>query len=215
MNQSVFENNRRRAPSDGSDRASAMMRDGSLPARRRFELIRLAQRQGQLSVADLSLQFGVSSETIRRVPHRAVRDVVVLGGEYRTESHTTVGSVAFCGAIAFSADSAILGVGGITQDGIFAGLLQDATMTASMIAVARRTIVLADSAQFNHRLLARIATLDRIDILVTDAEPPKDLFAALETLEVQVMVASPLNSRQRATSQTKSGSNLTDCKSRS
>ena len=43
-----------------------MMRAGSLPARRRFELIRLAQRQGQLSVAELSAQFGVSADTIRR-----------------------------------------------------------------------------------------------------------------------------------------------------
>jgi DeoR/GlpR family transcriptional regulator of sugar metabolism len=149
------------------------------------------------------------------LPRQAVRDVVVLGGEYRPESHTTVGSVAFCGAIALCADSAILGVGGITQDGIFAGLLQDATMTASMIAAASRTIVLADSAQFNHRLLARIATLDRIDILVTDAEPPKDLFAALEALNVQVMVAPPLNSRPRARPLSESGSNLTDFKSRS
>ena len=49
---------------------------------------------------------------------QTVRDIVVLGSEYRAESHITVGSVAFCGAIAVSADSAVLGVGGITQDGI-------------------------------------------------------------------------------------------------
>ena len=55
----------------------------------------------------------------------------MLGSEYRAESHITVGSVAFCGAIAVSADSAALGVGGITQDSIFAELLQDATMTAA------------------------------------------------------------------------------------
>ena len=47
---------------------------------------------------------------------QTVRDIVVLGGEYRAESHITVGSVAFCGAIAVSTDSALLGVGGITQD---------------------------------------------------------------------------------------------------
>ena len=45
---------------------SDMMRAGSLPAQRRFELIRLAQRQGQLSVAELSAQFRVSADTIRR-----------------------------------------------------------------------------------------------------------------------------------------------------
>jgi hypothetical protein len=49
-------------------------------------------------------------------------DIVVLGGEYRAESHIAVGSVAFCGAIAVSGDSAILGVGRITQDGIFAAV---------------------------------------------------------------------------------------------
>jgi DeoR family transcriptional regulator, fructose operon transcriptional repressor len=123
--------------------------------------------------------------------------------------------VAFSGAIAVSVDSAILGVGGITPDGIFAGLLQDAAMTASMIAVARRTIVLADSAQFNHSLLARIVTLDRIDILVTDIEPPKDLFAVLEKLEVQVVIAPPLNQKQRARPKTESRSNLIDFKSSS
>src|ERR1700731_1942153 len=195
-----------------------MMRAGSLPARRRFELIRLAQRQGQLSVAELSSQFGVSVDTIRRdldllslrgfvrrthggavladclgqggsssaqrigsriaektriaqcaseliqdgeslilnggsttrlfafelagkrdltvvtnalgipaaIPRQAVRDIVVLGGEYRAESQITVGSVAFSGAIALSADTALLGVGGLARDGLYAGLLQEA-----------------------------------------------------------------------------------------
>ncbi len=265
------------------------MRDGSLPARRRFELIRLAQRQGQLSVAELSSQFGVSADTIRRdldllsvrgfvrrthggaVPadylvqggstsaqrtgsriaektriarcaaeliqdgeslilnggsttrlfafelagkknltvitnalgipaalsREAVRDIVVVGGEYRAESHSTVGSVAFCGAVAVSADSAILGVGGVSQKGLSCELLQEATMAASMIAAARRTIVLADSSKFNHQLLGQISTLDQIDILVTDAEPPRDLFNVLEQLEVQVLIAPPLNSKQR------------------
>jgi DeoR/GlpR family transcriptional regulator of sugar metabolism len=288
MKQLVLENNRRRAPLNGSEQANDFIRDGSLPARRRFELIRLAQRQGQLSVVELSSQFGVSADTIRRdldllsvrgfvrrthggavpadylaqgassaqrngariaektriaqcaseliqdgeslilnggsttrlfafelagkkdltvvtnalgvpaaLPRQAVRDIVVLGGEYRAESHSTVGSVAFCGAIAVSADSAIVGVGGITQDGLFAGLLQEATMTASIIGAARRTIVLADSTKFNHQLLGHIASLEQIDILVTDAEPPAELFRALEELEVQVLVAPPLNAKQR------------------
>src|SRR3984893_10684249 len=66
MTQVVFENNIRLEPVDGSRQAFNLLHDGSLPARRRFELVRLAQRQGQLSVAELSLQFGVSPDTIRR-----------------------------------------------------------------------------------------------------------------------------------------------------
>ena len=288
MKQFVLENHWPRIPVEGSGQLSHMMRDGSLPARRRFELLRLAQRQGQLFVAELSAQFGVSADTIRRdldllsvhgfirrthggavpadylveggsssaqrngariaektrigqcaseliqdgeslilnggsttrlfafelggkkdltvvtnslgipaaLPQKAVRDILVLGGEYRAESHITVGSIAFCGAIAVHADSAILGAGGISQDGIFAELLQEATMTAKMIAAARRTIVLADSAKFNRQLLGHIASLEKIDILVTDAEPPGDLFAALEERDVQVLVAPPLNANR-------------------
>ena len=69
-----------------------------------------------------------------------------------------------------------------------------------MIAAARRTIVLADSTKFNHKLLGQIASLEQVDILVTEAEPPRDLFRALEELEVQVLVAphlNSLNSKQR------------------
>ena len=62
----MLENNWPRVPVEQSGEVSDMMRTGSLPARRRFELIRLAQRQRQLSVAELSAQFGVSADTIRR-----------------------------------------------------------------------------------------------------------------------------------------------------
>jgi hypothetical protein len=39
---------------------------------------------------------------------QAVRDIVVLDGEYRAESHITVGSVTFCGAIPVSGDPGVL-----------------------------------------------------------------------------------------------------------
>ena len=280
MKQFVLENNWPRAATQGSREASDLMRDGSLPARRRFELIRLAQRQGQLSVAELSLQFGVSADTIRRdldllsvrgfvrrthggaVPadylvqggstsaqrtgsriaektriarraaeliqddeslilnggsttrlfafelagkknltvltnalgipaalsREAVRDIVVVGGEYRAESHSTVGSVAFCGAIAVSADSAILGVGGVTQKGLSSGLLQDATMAASMIAAARRTIVLADSSKFNHRSLSLIVGTSAIDHVITDSNLPPEEVKAIRDVGIEVTV---------------------------
>jgi DeoR/GlpR family transcriptional regulator of sugar metabolism len=289
-NDLVLEDTRPSEPIDRPEQSAELMLDGSLPARRRFELIRLAKRAGQLSIAQLSSQFGVSADTIRRdldllsirgllrrthggavaadwmaeteygpgqrtgvrtaektriakcaaalikngesliinggsttrlfaselsgkrdltvvtnalgvppvLPHHAVRDIVLLGGEYRPESNTTVGSIAFCGAVPVNADSAIVGVGGIAQDGLYTSLLQDATMTGNMIAHARRTIVLADSTKFGHRLLGHIASLDKIDILVTDAAPPKDLFRALVQLNVQVVVAPRLNSELNA-----------------
>ncbi len=288
MTQVVFANKIRLEPVDGSRQAFDILHEGSLPARRRFELIRLARRQGQLSVTELSSQFGVSPDTIRRdldllsvrglvrrthggavpadnlvqsesplaqrvnlrtaektriaqcaaaliqngetliinggsttrifafeladkknltvvtnalgipasLPDQAVRDIFVLGGEYRAESHITVGSVTYCGSM--------VGVGGITKDGVFAKLLQEATMTASMIAAARRTIVLADSTKFDQKLLGHIASLGQIDILVTDAEPPGTISEVLDEFRVQVVIAPPLNSKHNGKPTTES-----------
>jgi DeoR/GlpR family transcriptional regulator of sugar metabolism len=279
-------------PVNGSHQPFDLIHDGSLPARRRSELICLARRQGQLSVTELASQFGVSPDTIRRdldllslrgflqrthggaipsedvaqeespfaqridlratqktriaqcaseliqngetliinggsttrtfafelgnkknltvitnalsipssLPEHAVRDIFVIGGEYRAESHVIVGPVAFWGSAGITADSAILGVGGITQDGVSTRLLQEATMAASMIAVARRTIVLADSSKFNQKVFGHIATLTQIDILVTDEQPPADLSTVLDELGVRVIVAPPLNSIRGASS---------------
>ena len=284
----VFANNIRLEPVDGSHQLFDTLHEGSLPARRRFELIRLARRQGQLSVTELSSQFGVSPDTIRRdldllsvrglvrrthggaVPadhllqgespfaqrinlrtaektriaqcaaaliqngetliinggsttrtfafelagkknltvvtnalgipaclsDQAVRDIFVLGGEYRAESNITVGSVACCGSTGVSVDSAILGVGGITEDGVFARPLQEAAMTTRMIGAARRTIVLADSTKFDKKLLGHIASLDQIDVLVTDANPSVKLSEMLNECRVQVVIAQPLNSKR-------------------
>jgi DeoR/GlpR family transcriptional regulator of sugar metabolism len=289
-NDLVLEDNRQLEPICMPELPAELMLDGSLPARRRFELIRLAKLEGQLSIAQLSSQFGVSADTIRRdldllsirglvrrthggavvadylaqtecgttqrsgvrtaektriakcaaalikngeslivnggsttrlfaselggrrdltvitnalgippaLPHHAVRDIVLLGGEYRPESNTTVGSIAFCGAVPVNTDSAIVGVGGIAPDGLYTSLLQDATMTASMIGRARRTIVVADSTKFGRRLLGHIASLDKVDILVTDAAPPRELFRELVQLRVQLLVAPPLNSELNA-----------------
>jgi DeoR/GlpR family transcriptional regulator of sugar metabolism len=270
---------------NGSHQLFDLLHDGSLPARRRFELIRLARQQGQLAVTELASQFGVSPDTIRRdldllsmrgfvqrthggaissedlvpdespsahqinlrtaektrIAHRAselihddeillinggsttrifafelgskrnltvitnslsipgslsehaLRDIFVIGGEYRPESHVVVGPLTFHGSPGISADSAILGVGGISRCGVSTKLLQEATVIASMIAAARRTIVLADSSKFNQQVFGHIASLSQIDILVTDAQPPADLSDALEESGVKLIVAPPLN----------------------
>jgi len=69
-------------------------------------------------------------------------------------------------------------------------------MTTGMITAARRTIVLADSTKFDQKLLGHIASLEQIDILVTDAEPPLKISEALDEFRVQVMIAPPLNSKR-------------------
>lgn len=123
------------------------------------------------------------------LPAEAIQDVYVLGGQYRMNLGSTVGSVGFSSGN-ISVDTAILGVSGLTgTDGLSTTVLEEASMLARMITSARRTIVVADASKFGLNAFAHIAPLSAIDLLVTDASPPSDLSQALNQANVEVVLA--------------------------
>ena len=62
-------------------------------------------------------------------------------------------------------------------------------MMGEMMSQADQVVVLADSLKFERRLFAKVAELGRASQLVTDAEPPRALRAALEAAGVQILIA--------------------------
>jgi DeoR/GlpR family transcriptional regulator of sugar metabolism len=123
------------------------------------------------------------------LPLEAIQEIYILGGQYRINLVSTIGSVGFrSGDI--SVDAAVLGVSGMTaRKGITTTVLEEASMLADMISAAGRTIVLADASKFGRTGFGHIAPLSAINILVTDAPPPDDLAQALSEAEVEVIVA--------------------------
>jgi DeoR/GlpR family transcriptional regulator of sugar metabolism len=119
----------------------------------------------------------------------AVRDIYLLGGQVRTESQVTLGPVAFAGTGSIHADTAVIGVGGISPAGLSTTLLAEASMIAAMIAASRRAIVLADASKFDHNAFAHIAPLGPRQTLVSDRPPPPELAEALTDAGVDVIVA--------------------------
>ena len=140
----------------------------------------LKRRNLTIVTNNLSVPSAVSSE--------CVRDLYLLGGQYKGDALVTVGPVLMSG-ISIAVDSAVIGVGGITvREGLTTTVLEEATMIAAMIAAARRTIVLADATKLGERVFAHIAPLDRIQVLVTDEEPPADLREALDAARIDVII---------------------------
>jgi DeoR family glycerol-3-phosphate regulon repressor/DeoR family fructose operon transcriptional repressor len=122
-------------------------------------------------------------------PASAVANLYLLGGEIRSGAHITLGPVGFVGTRQIAADTAVIGIGGITEDGCSTSRIEEASMIAAMIAAARRAIVIADSAKFGRTGFAVIAPLDKIDVLVTDAEPSGKLREALDAAGVRLVIA--------------------------
>jgi DeoR/GlpR family transcriptional regulator of sugar metabolism len=123
------------------------------------------------------------------LPVQAVRDLHIIGGTCRIASNVTVGPVAFPGSEGITADAAVIGVGGVSPDGgLSTTNLPEAQMMRQMIDACARVIVVADSSKFGRSAFIHICGLDRMSVLVTDAEPPADVAAALVEAEVEVVV---------------------------
>lgn len=124
------------------------------------------------------------------IPSECVRDIYVLGGQYKADAQVTIGPVGFVSATSITVDCAVIGVGGITvNEGLTTTVLEEASMISGMINAARKTIVLADSSKLGHSSFAQIAPLERVDTLVTDEEPAGDLAQALQEARVELIIA--------------------------
>jgi DeoR/GlpR family transcriptional regulator of sugar metabolism len=124
------------------------------------------------------------------MPPEAARSVYLLGGQVNVQSQITIGTVGFPQAGPISADTAVLGVGGISERGLSTTIFEEASMMAAMVSAARRLIVLADASKLDRSVFAHVVPLDQIDILVTDAKPSAQLAAVLSESGVEIVVAA-------------------------
>lgn len=119
----------------------------------------------------------------------AGRGVFVLGGRWHASFGVVVGPVVLPGASRLRADLLILGVAGIDSDGLTIANIEEAEMLTGMIDAATRVVVVADSTKFDRVAFARLAGLDRVDVLVTDRAPTAELAEGLQRSGVEVIVA--------------------------
>jgi DeoR/GlpR family transcriptional regulator of sugar metabolism/DNA-binding LacI/PurR family transcriptional regulator len=105
----------------------------------------------------------------RLQPSRDIR-LIMTGGEYDPESRSFVGRGARLLLEEIRADKVFLVAGGVsTSFGISSVTMQEAEIRRSMIEAAREVIVLADHTVLDVESNFRVAGLDVVDTLITDA----------------------------------------------
>lgn len=96
-------------------------------------------------------------------------NVIQLGGEVRKSSTSIVGSISEGILKQFSCNKLFLGVDGIDLEfGISTSNAAEAHLNQVMMECADQTVVLADSSKLNKKGFGKIASLDRVDYLITD-----------------------------------------------
>ena len=114
----------------------------------------------------------------------------VLGGRVRGITQTAVGESTVAALADLRVDVAFLGANGVSAAHGFS--TPDETEAASkraMVRAAQRVVVLADSSKLGREHLVRFASVDDVDVLVTDDEADPDVVTEIESHGIEVLTA--------------------------
>ncbi|UNX53850.1 DeoR/GlpR family DNA-binding transcription regulator [Georgenia sp. TF02-10] len=116
--------------------------------------------------------------------------VFLLGGRVRGLTQAAVGTDAERALARTRVDVAFLGTNGLTPaHGASTPDPAEAAVKRAMVQAARRVVVLADAAKIGQEHLVSFASLEEIDVLVTDASISIEDRQALEARNLEVVVA--------------------------
>jgi DeoR family transcriptional regulator, fructose operon transcriptional repressor len=114
----------------------------------------------------------------------------LLPGKVRPTTHAAVGAETVAALADLRADVAFIATNGLTVGhGLTTPDSDEAASKRAMIACARKTVVLADSTKLGVETAVRFATLDSLDVLVTDSDVEPSDRRALESAGIEVLVA--------------------------
>ncbi|GAA2402459.1 DeoR/GlpR family DNA-binding transcription regulator [Streptomyces glaucosporus] len=121
---------------------------------------------------------------------RAPAATVVLTGGVRTPSDSLVGPVADAAIASLHFDTLFLGVHGISAEaGLSTPNLAEAETNRRLVRSARRVVVVADHTKWGTVGLSTFASLEDVDILVTDGGMPEAVRAEIRERLPELVVA--------------------------
>lgn len=117
-------------------------------------------------------------------------NVILLGGNLRETSHSTIGPVAESNLKLFYCDKLFLGVDSFSVEcGLSTPNIEEANINQIMLSMASQVVAVFDSSKVNKRSFAFIASIDKIDVIVTDSNFPANLRSQLRSRGLQLCLA--------------------------
>jgi DeoR family transcriptional regulator of aga operon len=128
-----------------------------------YQVALALRHKADLTIITNDLRIGKFVATIPGVR------LLVTGGELLGSVFTLVGERAVEFLSDYSADWAFLGADALDpKAGITNTNTLEVPLKRAIISAAAQTIVVADSSKFGHRALAKVASIDEVDLILTD-----------------------------------------------
>lgn len=119
-------------------------------------------------------------------------ELLLTGGLLRKQSLSLHGIQAETSLNTYSFDTVFLGVDGLDlQFGLTTHHEAEASLNHRMVERARRIVVLTDASKFGRVSLHRIARLDQVHTIITDASIDNEYREGLQRLGIEVIIAEP------------------------
>lgn len=116
-------------------------------------------------------------------------NLTAIGGRVRGLTAAAVGAHTVDTIAHLRPDIALIGTNGVSADfGLSTPDPDEAAVKRAIVAAARRVVVLSDASKFDRQLLVSFASLDDIDLVVTDRPPAEPLASALAESDVEVWI---------------------------
>lgn len=125
---------------------------------------------------------------IREAPYAKI---VLLGGDYQTESQVLVGPITRRAAEEFFVDKLFVGTDGyVPKIGFTANNLMRTETVKAMAESADKLVVLTESSKFSEQGVVAQFKTDEVDYVFTDSEIPNDMLELLENNKIDVHIVN-------------------------
>jgi DeoR family fructose operon transcriptional repressor len=130
-----------------------------------------------------------SVPVLQHMLHLPGARVIGLGGELLADSQALVGALTVQALTGLSAEIVFLGVAAVNKSGVYVATDLERPTKQALMGTSDRVVLLADHSKFSASAPVRLAPLESVDVIVTDAPLPAGCAEAFEHAGIDVHVA--------------------------
>lgn len=119
-------------------------------------------------------------------------EVIIIGGHVRKNEKSLFGPIAYRGISRLFVDKGFFGIGGIDIHAGYTNVhMGESEVSRLMMKNSQKNVVMADYSKFNTVAMNQVASIEEVDVLITDENADSELVQQLKERNTTVLTVEP------------------------